>query len=351
MKVTEPTPFALAVGGADETWAKVVSVVVKRTYRLDEARGLVEAEEQLPLSTLVVDSEDLGIIVEEADVYPAKPLTDVVVRGHVHAPRGPVRELIARVGVGDFVKELVALGKRRVIRRTSGALAFEDPAPFEKIALVNKNAYGGYDRAAEANHGNPYAEVIAQGSPSIQGSRFSPYRYPRNGVGKGYLVEFDADAVDALELPNLEDPAHRLTPERLFAGQPIGWREMPLPWCTDWVAISTFPRVAYAAGMILDEGPVDDYEEARRGFMPRGIARQGLSAAESIHPRMLNGASLGLQLPHLTPTTAADLEFRLEHVHPRRERLWFRLPAGVRKFTSRRTAPRSSRPPPSFITS
>ena len=62
--------------------------------------------------------------------------------------------------------------------------------------------------------------------------------------------------------------------------------------------------------------------------MPRGIARLGLTMEQSVNPRMLNGASVGLQLPHLTPETVGGLEIRLEHIHPRRAQMAFRLPAG-----------------------
>ena len=63
----------------------------------------------------------------------------------------------------------------------------------------------------------------------------SPFRYPRNPAGRGYLVELDPAASDEFLLPQLEDPSDLVTPERLLCDWIESWHRMPLPQATGWV--------------------------------------------------------------------------------------------------------------------
>src|ERR1035437_3273348 len=99
-----------------------------------------------------------------------------------------------------------------------------------------------------------------------------PGLYPRNPVGKGYLVL--PDPIEGVELPNLEDPADLLTPERLVTRQPELWFRQPLPWCFEWTVGLTFPRCLYLG---LDAWfPAPDgapLGEVQRGYIPPNLRR------------------------------------------------------------------------------
>ena len=282
---------------------------------------------ELPLHTLLVDQVDPEIVLQDADIYPWKPLTDLIVRGHAYPPSERPR-FTASVSVGPTTKELSIVGDRRCATSTTGTLLFSEPAPFEKMPLGYDRAYGGVDRVTEARYGNPYAALLPYMSPNLQKSRHSPYRYPRNGVGKGYLVEESPEALDALSLPNIEDPSDRLSPTRLAAGSCRRWPHMPLPWGTDWLSLGCFPRIAYLGGT-TDHEPLDgDFPEVRRGFMPPGYPRQG-TLAEVWNGRARNAGSHGLQLGPLSPEAIATTEFRRVNLDAKKKTLTFHLPLGA----------------------
>ena len=331
MNTSAPTEQVIQLSGIDDHGQAVLSVLVKRTYRLEfdsnEASAeCVAHEEQLPLHTLVVDPADPEAVIQDADIYPWKPLTDVIVRGHVYSRR-PLPEIAAAVAVGPIVKTLAVVGDRRCALSSTGRILFSAPAPFDQVPLRYDRAYGGVDRVAEARHGNPYAALLPYLPEEHRVLRHSPYRYPRNGVGKGYLMEASGEAVEALALPNLEDPHHRIQPETLAVGSPGRWPHMPLPWCTDWLSLACFPRIGFLGGTVYHDPIAGEFAEASRGFIPAGYPRAG-TFRETWHPRGANAGSLGLQVGPFGVAEVGDLRFQLAEVHPRRARVGFKLPAG-----------------------
>ena len=332
MKITSPTEQVMQLSGEDDEGNALLAVVVKRTYRLERrpegsADRCVLAEEQLPLHTLLVDADDPEIVLQDADIYPWKPLTDIIVRGHAYPPHERPR-FTASVSVGHLTKELSIVGDRRCASSTTGTLLFSEPASFEKMPLGYDRAYGGVDRVAEAKYGNPYAALSPYVSPHLQKSRHSPYRYPRNGVGKGYLVEASPEALEALSLPNIEDPSDRLSPTRLAAGSYRRWPYMPLPWGTDWQSLACFPRIAYLGGT-ADHEPLDgEFTEVRRAFMPPGYPRRG-SLQEMWNGRARNAGSHGLQLGPLSGGALDATELRLVNLDAKKPTLSFHLPPGA----------------------
>jgi hypothetical protein len=149
----------------------------------------------------------------------------------------------------------------------------------------------------------------------------SPFAYPRNFAGVGYLIEPMAAAVDALAMPNLEDPLDRLTPDRLAVGAPGRWPSMPLPQAFDWTDPGTFPRMTYL-GIVHDHDPLSEpVAEVTRGFAPADVL-ESKPIGDKVSDRWANGASLGLQLPHLR----GGEEVIAGGVHPRQPRWRFRLP-------------------------
>lgn len=220
-----------------------------------------------------------------------------------------------------------------VTKSKTGEIVFSPPARFVKMPLRYDRAYGGHDKVAEAKHKNPFSVLAAYLQPPAEKVTHTPYRYLRNGVGKGFVIEDSDAALDALALPNLEDPQDRLTPSRLFVGAPQRWALMPLPWCTDWSSLATFPRFTYlgATPMMDLEGTV--LHETRRSLVSDGFPRSAEVPPERrFSTRAFNAGSLGLQLEPFVAGAAGSIEFRLAHLHPERHRIAFHLPPDAPKI-------------------
>ncbi len=330
MKTAAPIEHAVQLSGQDGKGRPILSVIAKRTYRLERRRSprtadCILSDEQLPLQPLTVDEAQPELVVQDSDTAPWKPLTDVVVRGHAYCP-GSAAEFTASVSVGAVTKALAIIGDRRCALSATGRVVFGEPAPFEKMPLRYDRAYGGIDTVALAKHGDPFAALLPYISPHLRTARHGPYRYPRNGAGRGYVIDATAEALEALALPNIEDPSDRLSPSRLAVGSVGRWPRMPLPWGTDWSSFACFPRIGYLGGTPAHEPFEGPFPEVRRGFMPEGFPRMG-GPPEAWHDRACNAGSFGLQVGPVTSQGAGTVELRLLNMHPRAQSLSFHLPA------------------------
>ena len=305
-------------------------VLAKRTYAFDVDGRIWPAETQVPLNEDCVDdpASPLGLMLHDSDLYPFKPLTDVVVLGHAYPRRGE-RSFEAAITIGKHRKALSVLGERSAGLDHLGRVRFSDPQSFAgAVPLTMALAYGGCDVAAEARHGNPYEEVRELLGDDEAVAEASPYRYPRNPFGRGYLVEVSRASFDQFQLPQLEEPTGRLHPEQLAAGAPDQWPRMPLPWTLGWQEPSLFPRCA-CAGLPTDHAPLDrPYTEVRRGFYPESIFSKLLANPEAgpspewISPYFANGASLGL-----AREVGLGEAVELTRLHPGQESVRFTLPS------------------------
>jgi len=329
---SRPAPTVRQLSGKDPEGAQILSVVCKRTYQVDARGRLVVAPEQTPLfEELVIDKVTPEILLHDTDLVPYKPLTDVLILGHAHAPR-PSASVLTAVRIGERVKQVLAVGDRRATLSATGHVLFSEPQIFERMPLGYDRAYGGVDRVAEARLGDPTLPLKACMPRSAMGPGASEYSYPRNFAGKGYLIEPTPEAVEALVLPNLEDPADRLTPERIAAGTTRAWPKMPLPASYGVMDYGWFPRFSYLGVVPLHDQDPPDFAEIRRGFAPSSIAREtflmvdrdpGAQASEpDIDFRFTSCASLGLSLPHVRD----DETIVLYNLHPKHEKWEIRLP-------------------------
>ena len=321
--VTSPHAAVRQLSARDPEGELILSVLVKRTYHVDARGRLSRAPEQIALfDELVVDPVNPALVVHDTDLVPYKPVTDVVVLGHAHS-RQPVRSLDTSVRVGKHCRQVVVLGDRRVTLSSAGCLVFSEPEPFERMPLGYDRAYGGVDHVAEARLDDPAAPIKAclLREPVSLGA--SACSYPRNFAGKGYLIDATSEAVEALRLPNLEDPADRLTPERLAVGNTLAWPKMPLPAAYGVVDYGWFPRISYVGIVPPHDQDPPDFAEVRRGFAPASIAKDTFLAADpQVDFRFTSCASLGLALPHL----AGDEEIVLCNLHPAYATWTLRLP-------------------------
>ncbi len=320
MVLTTPGPTAIQLSARDEEGQPILSVLCKRTYAVSPEGRVSPAAEQLPLVLdFELDPDNPARLHRDFDLYPIKAMTDVVVRGHAYGTGQ--RSFIATVRVAAWEKRVAVFGDRRCHLSATGHIVFSAPEKIVRVPLRYDRAYGGRDEVAELGRGNPLAALAKYLGPAADPSLASPYLYPRNHAGVGYLIEPTRAAVDRLVLPNLEDPDDLLSPERIAVGAPGRWPLMPIPAAFDWVDPGTFPRLAYV-GVVHDHDALDaPIAEVRRGWAPDDLLVEK-PIEEQADIRFANGASHGLQLPHLRGGEACVLG----GVHPEMPIWSFRLP-------------------------
>lgn len=253
MEVKNFTPFqAGRLIYLDRDAAERLVVVLKATFRIIPGKGLTEpAEEQEPI---VPADEFFGdpaasSIRQEGELGPAKPATDVFLRGSAVAPRGRARVVDVFFRVGPTSRGARVFGDR-VFGRILGRIAPTEPAPFESIPLVFERAFGGRD-------GEP------KGTEQTEWER-------RNPVGVGFRGARCKKPLEGSALPNIEDPACLLDePGKRVA--PVGFMPVGRSW---------EPRVKYAG----------TYDE-------RWMATRMPLLPEDFDPRFYNAAPAGLVAP------------------------------------------------------
>lgn len=290
--------------------------LVKLTYDLVDG-ACVPA----PAEPLFHDVRDPAIeprLCAGSDYWPHKVGTDVVVTGSAWHPGGaaaPQRTISLMVGAA--LKSVAVFGRRVVSRGALGAPVFSDPEPFVELPVVNANAYGGWDARVPMPASDALADVVAR-------QYDHPGIYPRNPFGKGYVVVPELPE-NEVELPNLEDPSDRLTPERFFVRDPALWYRQPLPWCLDWSSALMYHRYVWLGADAWFPAPADELlPEVRRGVLPprfREAAAEFADAPGAPLP-FLQEASLGMVLHGLRPGTP----IAVTGMHPEVQRLSFALP-------------------------
>lgn len=315
------TALQLSAHGLDGKWT--LTLLAKRTYEIDDAGRIGPTPEQPALRAEPRwDPADPELLLADMDLFTHKLRTDVVVHGHVHGD-GTARQLVAEVKIGDHQVRLLALGERRCTLDATNRPVFSTPAPIERIPLRYSHAYGGRDAVFEEVHGHPL-----RGDPRFADmteadlAAASPYLYPRNPCGRGYLIAATRDAVERLSLPQLEDLLDPLTPTRLAVGDFKKWYKMPLPQGTGWIDYGWYPRSAFF-GVV----PICERFDAPAAEVTRGLVPAALGPGDGKQPpnhafEAASGASLALQLPHLRGGESVTLT----HIHPRRSQWQFAVP-------------------------
>lgn len=322
MPATINTPCAVArqVSGKDPDQRQLLSVLFKRTYDIVPGGTCSPAAEQLPLAAETeFDDEAPAILLADTDLFAHKPRTDIVIKGHAYGYAGR-RAFHAVIAVERYSFYLLVSGDRRCTLDARGRPVFSSAEPVEKVPLSFTMAYGGLDAAAHEKYGNPVSQVFKNMSPEELAAT-SPFRYPRNPRGRGYLVELTREAVDRLQLPNLEDAYDPVTPDRLAAGAASAWIGMPMAVAPGWVSYGWFPRSAYV-GMTPPFSPPDAaITEVVRGLVPPGLQNM-LPTMPVAAFNLTCGACAALQLPHLR----GGERIALDSLHPTRQKLAFQLP-------------------------
>jgi len=124
------------------------------------------------------------------------------------------------------------------------------------------------------------------------------YPYPRNPRGQGFAVANTKASLDGLLLPNLEDPADPLTPERLCLGEYATWENQPMPMNFGWLPKTWYPRALLAGILPADRATEQELRAAYAAHVPvehrEAYVKHGLP---DMNFAFFNGASAGLALP------------------------------------------------------
>jgi hypothetical protein len=260
----------------------VLSVLVKRTFRIVPGAMCVRAGEDRPLipGDVYWDDPMNSSVRYESDFVPFKLATDVVLNGTLYAPGGvPTRSCLTSVQVGERRKVIQVIGDRVARYADGGQPAVTDPVPFTTMELRYERAYGGTD---------VYSDLKV------------PYPYPRNRIGRGFVVANTPKSVDKLPLPNLEDPQAPLSALPLCVGEYGQWQTRPMPAGFGWFPKVWLPRAELAGIMPCDRPVEQELRQAYAKLLPADQRDPYLkNGLRDMDFRFFNGASPGLALPFL----------------------------------------------------
>ena len=283
--------------GKTGTGVPIFAVLVKRTYDIRPEQPSVRSERPAPFVQvdLYYDHGDpeWSTVKYETDLVPYKLATDVVLIGKAYAPAGqPVATLDVSINIADHEKVIRVIGDRQCVYREKRPPAFTEPREFTAMEIRYERAYGGKDTRSD---------------PAV------PFTYPRNHLGTGVALQNRRDVIDGLLLPNLEDPADLLMPERVVLEEPTRWNQQPLPQGCGWFQRTWYPRCSFVGSMPGFVTSDEVMREEALGLVPeRQIALARQFKLPSFDARFNNGASFGLVLPYLI----GGESIRLTHLTP-----------------------------------
>jgi hypothetical protein len=328
---SKPSVSAVRVA-ADPGGRWRIGVIAKRTWVVSQGRCTLSPA-QVPLVEEPLHDPQRAILVHDADVLLNRTRVDVVVDGHAYPPGGRT-PCDAAVQIGAWSRVARVFGARRVDRDSMGRPQFTPPARAERVALSWENGYGGVDLAARADIGDPFEKAKLELELPAD-PRFGLFAYPRNPVGKGYVIEPTTQAFQACELPLVEDPTSLLTPETLVLGDFVRWPRGPRVAGFGWLPYAFFPRSALlgAPPLVYDGAhiPPSEFFEIRQGDLHEAAVRPDRSRAERMGFAVAQSSAIGMRLAQVLPGDTVALR----HLHPR-EPLWtFAIPPELPKMVVR----------------
>ena len=312
------------LGGRAPDGRTVLSVVFARRFAVDRRGGVCEPLAEV--GTLVTKPEYYSrieysgkyrpsLLKRDFDVWAWRSFTDLVVQGTVRneTPVGSLPiELRCEGSGGKLEHTLIVTGDRRVERGLAG-LRLSEPERFVEMPLRYDKAYGGTDEAAEAKLGDPdelrFYEVQVPEEADLE---MSPFSYPRNPAGKGYVV--DGDSVLGLGWPNIEFPEDRLSLADLV--RPLNaWGERPYPAGLDWFSHAWFPRIAFFGAFMPTEGDKVPELEVRRKILDPELPKIPLllrpkhGFAQGAHPFLARRRLIGDEVIRITAMSSDGRDF------------------------------------------
>ncbi|MFO0648027.1 MAG: DUF2169 domain-containing protein [Polyangiales bacterium] len=272
LQLANETPFTAGMLlFADARGVETLYVVVKSTFDArDGAVTVADAQEPLCLADEYWGDPESSSLRRASEARIARPGTDVLVAGHVHAPGGRAAATVdASVRVGPLRATIRAIGDRLFTGDATPPYCTA-PRPFTTMPLRYERAFGG--------------AYVDPGDRTLRVDR-------RNPVGRGFVPEGTRDLrpLRGASLPNLEDPS--------ALWQRPG--DLPPPCATGPIAPSWLPRAGYA-------GTYDEHWQTRRApYLPDDFDQRFFHVA---HPSLVSAAGLrggeSVELERLTPDGA-----------------------------------------------
>ncbi|CAN5898793.1 DUF2169 domain-containing protein [soil metagenome] len=312
--------IAKQISGNHDKVGAVLAVLVKRTYKTDSNGYCTIADEQLPLVNEIIYYPNNNVLLEaDSDLFVQKKYCDVVIKGNARC-YGKLKKFSAGIVLGNKQFIIGVQGNQKIYLDNYGKIKFGDIEQIEEVPLRYDFAYGGKDTEAEKKIQLPAAEIQAA-MPNVDWYADSPFRYPRNPEGKGYLVEMSKDMIEQLEIPNLQDPEYLLTAENILVGDINRWTEMPIPYATGWISHVWVPRFLYTGLAEFPYGNARALKEMKMKWVEPDIYEKK-DPAKSFNYRFFNGGHYALQL---------DLnhyikECTLINIHPLNKKITIKIP-------------------------
>lgn len=290
--VNQPGASVRQVSGYDREGKPILSVLAKARYKI--RAGVCTEPELAELLLLPKFSDDESFMVEDADVFPDKLTTDIIVRGTIFGNGRSTAEAGIELPGKRSVWKI--FGKRVVIEGGKEGFQFSQPEPFEEIELSFTNAYGGIAHHAENSATPPWKETYPPYlmQPEDTPPYSTPFSYTRNPVGKGFVIGESAEAALGVELPNIELAEEPLTPENFLCPDLWSWPQMPLPAPVGVVSYEWFPRSAYVRMVRPYHGHITKFSEVEKEGAPQEI-RDPMMECPAIPQHFASGAPVQLQ--------------------------------------------------------
>jgi hypothetical protein len=299
----------IVLPGQSPEGAYVLSVLVKRTFHIVPGDVCTRADEDRALAPGDVYWDDPmnSSVRYESDFIPFKVATDIVLNGTAYAPGGvPTPSCLVSLQVDDRRTSIAVIGDRVAQYAGGGPPVVTDPVPFAMMELRYERAYGGTD---------VYSDLKI------------PYPYPRNHLGRGFVVANTPKSLDNLPLPNLEDPQTPLAASDLCVGEYARWETKPMPAGFGWFPKTWYPRALLAGVMPRDRPVEQELRQAYAQLLPQDQRELYLTNGfRDMDFRFFNGASAGCVLPYLQGGETIEtenlspqgrLDFRLPNATPR----------------------------------
>ncbi len=262
------------------------------------------------------------------DHFAFKRAADLIVQGNAQTYGTPLRETVVEVGLRGFARQIRVFGDRFCSVTAGGRLTFTDPELFETMPIRYDRAYGGFDRIGLERRGDWLADSFRDVRPEWGLDANTPFHYPRNPAGKGFLVSADRDSAEGVPAPNLDFPFDPVTPERMAVGDPLRWPTAPVPASFDWQHQAWFPRIAHL-GVVPEHASGSVFQEVEWRWCSAGILSQDSILQLHYDPGFLQAASAGLVVADLGP--GERLRFR--NLFPQRPEMEIHLPGLVPRVT------------------
>ena len=303
-----------------------LALIAKRTYDIskDGVCSLSEKQERVWDDSFPHEEVEAPLVSPprcDNDCFAFKQATDLVVQGAAYTYRSGKSKTNVSVSTGNLTRSINVYGDR-IAEWKGERIQFSEPKEFERMPVRYDRAFGGQDRTALARHGDEIGEAFESIRPEWQLSTTTPYHYPRNPSGCGYLIEADAESVKTLRVPNLEFNFDPITPDRLAVGDPKAWMNGRLPASFDWCEQAWFPRVAYIGFTPEHDGSVKRPAEIDNGFASDDLLQDRSLYRMEFHPAFFQGASAGLAIKDF----ASDAVVQIRNMFPERPEMPVQLP-------------------------